>query len=75
MRFAFRTGIIAVRPQATKNRREAAGSLSGHRTLPDFAECLDALGAQRGFDGSAVLQHRNPLQVGMERPVGGPLGM
>ena len=34
-----------------------------------FAECLDALGAQRLLDQAAILHHRNLLEVGLERAV------
>jgi hypothetical protein len=43
--------------------------------LTDLAECLDALGAPRGLDRPAVLHHGHPLQVGVERAVGGAFGM
>ena len=39
-----------------------------------FAECLDALGAQRLLDQTAILHHRNLLEVGFERTIGGTLG-
>ena len=39
-----------------------------------FAECLDALGAQRLLDQTAILHHRNLLEVGLERAVGGTQG-
>ncbi len=39
-----------------------------------FAERLDALGAQRLLHQSTLLHHRNLLEVGFERAVGGTLG-
>jgi len=39
-----------------------------------FAECFDALGAQRFLDQTTFFHHRNFLEVRFERAVGGTLG-
>ena len=49
--------------------------MNGKQTLTRrFAQCFNALGAQRLFYQSALLHHRNLLQVGFELAVGRNLG-
>ena len=39
-----------------------------------FAECFDALGAQGLLDKTALLHHRNLLEVWLKRAIGRALG-
>ena len=59
-----------------KSRREAVTFVSnGKQTLSRrFAECFDALGAQGLLDETALLHHRNLLEVGLKRAIGRALG-